>query len=271
MTEKMHRRPSEHQLPSELKDMRTLLFNGFESRNAVLRWLQQLAIRTLGQVPAQVYRGFSKEFKPDDNAAEGVLLAAFLTKEVRTRDMDDETAQNVREQWAAVYLTEMSEAAFKSLRKDAGEYVGTDSDESNKPDLGDIDVDDQPFAFRPALKDLDVYQRTALQRFLGGSLSNRREILNWSDDLVQATRSETIEHSNPKSFVRRLYDDPVGDLIISSSKPQWARERQVITSQYLLPAFNEAVQDLAKRTAEEISFTATPMNDEPSAWSGGKT
>ncbi len=240
-------RPAEQQLPSEIARMRQMLLEGFRSRAEVLRWLQQLSVRTLGQIPTQRYERLGAEFKPDENAQEGVLLAAFLVEEGRTRELSHETAMGVRRQWAATVLAPTTTDSFRSLRKDAGEYIGKSEDDASD---GYDPEGDHPFIMRPALEELDTFQRQALVAALDG-LDSRDAILDWGDDLVQATRGERIDHGTGETFVRRLYNDPCGDLIMCSEEPSWRRFREHMLCKWVLPAFNDAVQDLTKRTGEE--------------------
>ncbi|MBB6645070.1 hypothetical protein [Halobellus ruber] len=260
-----YRRPAEAQLPRTIRTLRTQLLAGFHSRDAVLQWLQELAVRTLGEVPTRQYVRFAAEFRPDSEHTEGVLLAAFLDSETRTRDLEPSVADCVRRQWAAEVIAPVQADSFRSLRKDAGEYVG----ETERDGDGDAGHDPakQSIAMRPALEELHAFQEVALHRPLNGGLDDRREILDWGDDLVVATRGEPLgDGTPPGAFIRDLHNDPCGDLLLCDDRPHWRRCRQWYLCRNVLPAFNRGVRDLARRTAEEPTTSDGDALGETPEW-----
>ncbi|WP_311171809.1 hypothetical protein [Halobellus ordinarius] len=245
-----YRRPAEAQLPRTIRTLRRQLLAGFHSRDAVLQWLQDLAVRTLGEVPTAQFATFASEFRPDSDHSEGVILAAFLDSEARTRDIEDGVAERVRQQWAAEVIAPVQADSFRSLRKDAGEYVG-ETERDSDGDAGH-DPQAQSIAMRPALEELHTFQEVALHRPLNGGLDDRAEILDWGDDLIVATRGEPLgDGTPPGEFIRDLHNDPCGDLLLCDTRPHWRRCRQWYICRIILPAFNRAVRDLTRRTAEE--------------------
>lgn len=260
-----YRRPAEAQLPSTLRALREDLYDGFLDRDAVLLWLQEMAVSTLGQVSSEGYASFAVEFRPDSEYDEGVLLAAFLQPHARTRDLEDGIAQRVRQQWAAEVLSPVQSDAFRSLRKDAGEYVGeTQQDEENDPGES---IDYATRAMRPALEELHGFQQSTLMRLLDGELDDRASILDWGDDLVLATRGEPIYDGRPPGeLIRDLHNDPSGDKIMCDTRPHWVRHRQTWVCHQILPAFNRAVQDLTRRTAEEPAVDNSSGTGETPGW-----
>jgi len=260
-----YRRPAEAQLPRTIRTLRRQLLAGFRSREAVLQWLQDLAVRTLGEVPTKQFATFASEFRPDSDHSEGVILAAFLDSEARTRDLDDDVAERVRQQWAAEVIAPVQADSFRSLRKDAGEYVG-ESERDGDGDSGH-DPESQSIAMRPALEELHTFQEVALHRPLNGGLDERAEILDWGDDLIVATRGEPLgDGTPPGEFIRDLHNDPCGDLLLCDTRPHWERCRQWYLCQIVLPAFNRAVRDLTRRTAEEPKSTDSNGTGDTPGW-----
>lgn len=259
------RRPAERQLVSQFEQERASLLDGFESRRAVLRWGQRIAIRTLGQIPQQRFHQLAQEFVPDSNHMEGVLLASFLTTDARTRDLHDEAAKNLRERWASEVLGRVQVEAFRNLRKDAGEYVGEQA--SDKLDEDGYDPEDQDFVMRPALSELDDFQREALNKVIGG-LDDKSEILEWGDLLTSATRGEPIDPNGaPGSFVPRCYREPSMVALLTRETDPYQRAREAFLAHWLLPAFNRGVSDLTRRTAEEPQQSSSDYDDNPGDWS----
>ncbi|WP_253738001.1 hypothetical protein [Halohasta salina] len=250
-----YRRPAEAQLPQTLRALRQDLLDGFESRKAVLLWLQELAISTLGQVATARYADFAYEFRPDTNYHEGVVLSAFLTPAARSRNLADDVASRARQQWAANVIAPIQTRTFRSIRNQATEYVGSD-DDTDEPGY---DPDEQTMAVRPALEELHVHQQETLRRVLGTGLEDRADILDWGDDLMLATRGEPVSDGRaPGELIRDLHNDPSGDRIMCSADPAWRMHRQLWVCRNLLPAFNRAVQDMTDRSIEEPQTDTTP-------------
>lgn len=261
-----YRRPAEAQLPRTIRTLRHQLLAGFHSRDAVLQWLQDLTVRTLGEVPTAQFATFATEFRPDSEYAEGVILAAFLDSKARTRDLEEAVAERIRQQWAAEVISPVQADSFRSLRKDAGEYVG--KTERDREGEAGHDPESQSIAMRPALEELHTFQEVALHRPLDGGLDDRAEILDWGDDLIVATRGEPLGNGTaPGAFVRDLHNDPCGDLLLCDDRPHWRRCRQWYLCQNVLPAFNRGVRDLTRRTAEEPATTDGDSLGETPEWS----
>lgn len=256
------RRPAEVQLVTQLQKEREAVLDGFESRRDVIRWGQRIAVRALGQVPQRRYEQLATSFRPDENHMEGPLLAAFLDEDARTREMRPEAVEGLRERWAADVLGPVSVRSFRDLRKDAGEYIGETEDNDGEPGY---DPAGQAFAMRPALKELDESQASALEMVLGG-LEGKESILAWGDYLTQATRGEPVDvDRGPGTFVKKCYQEPSSVRLLTDTSPPWQRAREAFLAQYLLPAFNRGVRDLTSRTTEEPTEDEDGgMSDAPS-------
>ena len=243
------RRPAEVQLVNQLGDMRESLFNGFDSRTAVLLWAQKLTVRTLGQVATDRYRELAEAYMPDSAAAEGPLLAALLTENARSRDLDDEAVQRVREDWAASTIATAQVEAFRALRQSASEYVGSEKADDPREEPGH-NPEVQDYAMRPALKELHGYQRDAFETALAG-FDDPSDILDWGDTLAKATRGEPVAGLRVGEFVPACYRDTRRSRILTASGETYERARQYYLAHWLLPAFNEAARDLSRRATEE--------------------
>lgn len=268
MTEEVqvHRRPAEALLVSEVRKKREELLDGFRSRQQVLRWLQSLTIRTLGQIPTRRYHQIATEFHTDDDYENGVLLSAFLVDDVRQRPLGSEAAERLRERWAADTIGATQVYAYRSIRKDAGEYVGDKSGSEHKSgDEPGYNPDQQSrFLMRPALEELDRDQRDALDRALTG-LDEPSDILDWGDDLTKATRGEAIDtRRGGGKFIPKIFREGSTVTMLTSDDVQFVRAREAFLARWLLPAFNRGVQDLSNRTAEEPEGSGSKLGDTPS-------
>jgi hypothetical protein len=268
MTDEQSRRPAEEVLKSQLQAERERLLRGFESRPEVLRWGQRIAVRTLGQVPRERYHQLAKSFRPDKKYAEGLLVAAFIDEKARTRPLSADAADGLREEWAADVLAPTQVRSFRDLRKDAGEYIGdadTESTSASEPPVAD--PKDEAPAMRPALEELDADQGAALEMALGG-LEDKTAILLWGDYLTQATRGEPVDPDRGVgAFIQKCYHEPSTVKLLTDTSDAYQRARQEFLCYWLLPAFNRAVQDLTRRTAEEPRETDDGGTGETPGWS----
>lgn len=248
-------RPAEKQQIQAITLLREELIAGFPTRSHVLLWLNYVSVYNYGQVKSQLFRDFARQFWPDQEYNEGPTLAAFLTEDARTRPMDQEAAEWWREQWAADVLTPSQDAGFRSIRKDATEYMVDSTDDGAADADADSNLSEEPVGFRDSLDELLDKQQKTLVKPLAGELDmtdNRQAILEWGDDVLDATRGEPILKGLPVGeFIQTLHNHPSGDRIMGSTAGHWQRFRQWLLCRFILPAFNRAVQDLSKRSKEE--------------------
>lgn len=244
------RRPAEAQLVDQLGDMRESLFDGFESRRAVLLWAQKLTVRTLGHVKTKRYRELAESFMPDSRFEEGPLLAALLTENARSRDLSEGAVEHIREDWAASTIATAQVAAFRALRASASEYIGRQDGDTHRDETPGHDPTEQDFAMRPALKELHGYQRDALTTALDG-FDDRGGILEWGDVLSKATRGEPVGGQSVGEFIPWCYREVRPGRILTQQTEAYTRARQYYIAHWLLPAFNAAARDLSRRATEE--------------------
>jgi len=242
MTDQQHsNRPALVKLTDDLEDLRDELLAGFPSRRAVLEWMQQLSVRTLGQLPDRWFDELGAQFRGvPESGEERTLLSALLNGSQRTRGMDDETAKELRERLYALTIRPAYHRAFRQLRADAGEYL-----DGGETDSQQTAANQKWIAMRPALDELEEYQKRALGDLLDG-LEDKSAILNWGNDLEQATHGEL-----PGEFVARCYREESTAEILTGRSTTVSRARELFWADHLAPIANAGVRDLGGRTSEQ--------------------
>jgi len=238
-------RPALVKAVEDTRDVLGELIAGFDSRRALLEWLQQLTTRTLGEIDTDFYRKLGRQFRVDPQAGtsqDRVLLACLLTPEARTRhkEVPESTAREVRRRLAASQILPARHRAVRRLRKDAGEYIGGDArDKEHDP------LEQRFIAMRPSLHELDERQADVLGRLLDG-LETRESIIDWSNDLELATHGEI-----PEQWATRAYKEDSTAAVLLDADERAARGRELLAAYHIIPHFNEGVSTLAGRAGEE--------------------
>lgn len=234
-------RPALRKLTRDLEDIEKDLLDGFDSREKVVGWLQELIVRTLGEVDDEWYRKLARQFR-GDLAEERTLLACLLTDEQRSREtISEDHARQVRERLITTRIHPAHHRAFRKLRKDAGEYIDTEGRLSkHAPEL------QRYVAMRPALDELEREQRDVLDQLLDGLESRMEILLTWGPKLEEATHGEVSG-----AFVSRCYREPSTASLLTEQSETASRGRQVFAVYHLLPTFNAGVRDLSGRAGEQ--------------------
>lgn len=254
------RRPAERQLAKPIEECRKQLLRGFKSRKAVLFWLQRLCVRTLGEIPCEVYRRFGINFRGAGKYDEGTKLACFLSESQRTRPIDNNVAQDFRMHWSINIITPTQSRAFRAIRSQATEYVGENKNEEGY----EVSNLEPKIALRPAISELDKTQSTVLQELLGDGLATVTEVGDFADNLINATRGEPVaDGREPGELIKDMYNHPNSYQFFCGENSCWRRYRQMFACRQLLPAFNRAVQDLTNRSIEEPNQTNSNENKGP--------
>lgn len=236
------RRPSLVKLTDDKGEIRDALLQGFDSREAILFWLQKVCVRTLGEIPDRFVEAFSREFKPRRTDGQmPTLMAALHTPYARNRDdIDDEAARELRRRLATEYIEPASVRAFNRLRERATEYVGESDDET------DYDPQKQRYiAMRPVLDELEQTQQDCLQQLLDG-FDDKDELVRWFDVLQLATHGEV-----DSEFLTRCYKEKSTRKMLLGDEEKHKRAREVFAAEYILPLFNAGVRDLSGRATEQ--------------------
>lgn len=233
-------RPALVKLVEDVRDSEDQLFHGFASRRKILLWTQQLAVRTLGEMPQDWFHQMARQFRGlPESAHERTLVSALLRPEYRTRSLSEPQAREFRRQLSARTIRPAAHRAFRELRSDAGEYVDDGSDDQHAPGR------QQYVAMRPSIDELYQNQKEALTRLLDG-FENREAILDWGHDLELATHGEIDE-----AFVTRCYGERSTRSLLTGPEPSDRRGRELFAAHYVIPVFNRGVRDLAGRAKEQ--------------------
>lgn len=246
-------RPALVTLTEGVRDLSMELQSGLEDEDRVLTWLQEVTIRTLGQMDTIVYEDVTRQFR----GPQGVLLGALLTPKNRRGAMtglDEDVARDVRERFLAHHVHPAHRNAFRELRTDAGEYVD---------DAGDGDAHEPTrqvsIAMRPELNELEEWQQRALSSLLGG-FGSRSAVLDWGHDVLLATHGELDE-----DWVTRIYRERSTIEVLCGDSAEDERARRLFAATYLLPAFRSGVRVLSNRAKESPDVGKGP-DTEPPDW-----
>jgi hypothetical protein len=244
-------RPALAKLCQDQLDLLRSFLEGFESREALLRWSQDAVIGTLGHVDD----GWNTEV-----AMSRSDLATLITSNERDvwGDGDPpelETAEVYRRAMAATDLIPACRAAARKMRWSATEYVN-DANDVLQPEP---DVQSHP-VMRPALSELAQRQEWALDRLLAG-FDDLDDLQAWIMAANQATYAELDEDLSRDLF----HEAHTRDLLVTS--PDDHRHgpffRESFAAKYLLPAFNRAARELSDRSGELAEQETKDLDVQP--------
>lgn len=232
-------RPALAKLAMDLDESRETLLEGFMDEAEFVEWLQSVTVRTLGELPMPFLRGAADQVRKA--AMPGVTPAVYrhLVGEVSS-EVDRETRLYL---WRE-YLEPAYYRAFKRLRKSVTEYVDTEepgAEGTHHP------ARQRYVAMRPAINELDQYQKRCLARIQAAyscldvePLEEPSDILQWGSELRLATHGELAP-----DFVARCQGEPGTRRILLTG-----RRTTLFAAVYLLPAYNAGIRDLSGRTGE---------------------
>lgn len=254
-------RPSLVKLTNDISEIQGEVLSGFPSRRDVLIWLQRLTVRTLGEVPQSFYWSLARQFRLDIASTPGwddeqidqpVLLAGLMDSGARTRELEPEVVDELRERIVASMIRPSYHRAFRSLRKGAGEYIDeSDDDTEHNP------ARQRHIAMRPALGELDRRQEDTLTAILAG-LDDSAAILRWGERVELATHGELNATDKPEwvsssvdvDLITRAHREPQTRELLTSSSEDLRPARELFAAVHLIPAFNKGVRDMAGRAGE---------------------
>jgi hypothetical protein len=231
-------RPALVALSEDVRERVEELQGGLDDEGRVLTWMQEITIRTLGQIDRHVYADLARNLRGKQGA-----LVASLVRPAKRRDgmerIDESRAKATRERFLAEYIVPAHRRAFRNLRTDATEYVDA---------AGDADAHNpyrqSAIAMRPALNELDEWQARCLSRLLGG-FEQRSDILDWSHDVLLATHGEL-----PEEFVSRAYKEDGTVSMLTGDCDTDEEARRLFAASYVLPNFRSGVRVLSGRAGE---------------------
>lgn len=234
-------RPALVTLTDGLRDHVRELEDGFDDPDRVVTWVQEVTVRTLGNLDDVVYTDLARQFRGN----QGVLLATLLVPSQRApefRDLEHDLVDRQREKFVAEMLMPAYQQAFRELRTDVTEYV----DEADEGDAHDPSSQSY-IAMRPALNELEGWQQRALTRLLDG-FDERGDILDWGHDVTLATHGEL-----EREWVTRAYRERSTADVLTGDDSAAASARRLFAMHHLLPRFRDGVRVLVGRAGESAS------------------
>lgn len=208
---------------------------GYPDRRELILSLHQMQFWSLGRVPDGWFVNVCSKPVPLS-----VVITSDNRYEWRENPVDQHTAEKERRQLAAKYIRPAFRAAFRTLRKDAKQYLneGERVDEATKTEY---------FAMRPALDELYTKQGTLLVSLLDG-FDDMTDIDDWLSRLDQGTLGEL--HRVEPDFDWKIHDRPTAQRVLLEDGDKYERERELWAATYLLPAYNRAVSNWAVEAEE---------------------
>lgn len=246
-------RPALVTLTEGVRNLSRELQAGLEDEDRVLTWLQEVTIRTLGRLDADVYTDMTRQFR----GQQGLLLGGLVRPSARRGsmvDLGEETAQELRERFLAHYIHPAHRDAFRQLRTDASEYVDDAGAGDEHEPTSQVSV-----AMRPELNELEEWQQRALEALLEG-FDSRSAVLDWGHDVLLATHGEL-----DKDWVTRVYRERSTIDVLTGTSRMDEQARRLFAANYLLPAFRRGVSVLAGR-AKESPDVGPGEDTEPPDW-----
>lgn len=217
------------------------LLDGFDSRADVLRWMQEVAIHSLGQLGD----GWFLEQITDP------LVVSALVDEpwgpIDPAKAEPATRTNLRRDIAAKDLIAAFHDANRSFRWSATEYY----DDEDHADGIDLDAQTAP-AMRPGLAGLQERAAWALDQLLAG-FADVDAFLIWGQYVVRTTYAEI-----GRATIRDAYfdEDGVRAWMTSPADPMAAFYRETWAAHFYLPGLNRAAARVGSRTVEIPEFAS---------------
>lgn len=231
-------RPARRKLALDQGAVLVGLLQGFADRRAILEWMQEAVIQSLGRLEDDWFAAVVCS-APDVSA---LLGEAWGPVEVVT----DAQASEVRRSIAAHALLPAYRRAHATFRWSAGEraqlLAGAD-------DGLNIDPARQEYpAMRPELEDLDEDQGWALASLLDG-FGTEEALLAWTTKLTESSYAEAAAATIKGAY----FNQPIRQAMTATDDPAGRFVRESWAAKFLLPAFNRAAREVAKRAGETVS------------------
>lgn len=239
-------RPASSKLSTDQARVLVWLLDGFADRAELLSWMQSLAVQSLGQLPDEWYPRIAS-----DTPMVSALLGrpwGPLREQAGLEDLPPGFAAEARRGVAAEDLLPAFRKAHRRFRWSAGERVEFLDDETDTDQQQEVNPREQQYpAMRPALADVAERTEWALSALLEG-FDSPDALLLWVQSTVAIVYAEVDEDAIRGAY----FDAPVRDVMLSCDDES-AFARSAWAAEYLLPAFNRAVREVAERAGEVIS------------------
>lgn len=236
-------------LHDQQRDELRSFVEGFEDRTALIEWLHDFQLVTLGRVDEDVYQDLGTRTMPLV-----VCLRPPERHKVRPRTtITPAEAEDTRRDIAAACLRPACRDALRDLRHTAVQHV--EEGESGP------DPDRSPFtAMRPILDEYHTRQERLLTDLLDG-FDGRMVLDEWLHDLDLGTYGEVedvYDDLDHRVATRRTLQRALLGRIDNAK-----RTRATLAAKVLLPAFNSATRALAKAADESTAQQRRDLSAPP--------
>lgn len=234
------------QLSTDQARMIVQLMDGFDSRQDILRWMQDLTIQSLGHLEDDWFATVT--------ASPGTVSALLGRPWGPIPEISPVTAKEIRRSIAARELLPAYQRAIAEFR-----WAAKERTEIDDIDQSSIDPFNQKHpAMRPNLTHQDKKHGWALDRLLEG-FDNEDEVLLWANYVTSSTYAEI----DGETISGAYFDKPIRQSMTDRGSPIARFKREAWAAKYLLPAFNRATHAVAKRSQEVISTARTDRRGPP--------
>ena len=254
-------RPALEKLDRDQTVMLEAVTDGFTSTRALIEWLQDVAICTLGKIESDVLEALATHPPLVTALLDTSTRAAYLDRRNMDRELrggiSNEAAKRARQHVRASLLLEPCGEAVRELRWRAVERHEAEGGD-DRPAPGNYDVGSQPdVAMPPGLSKLDARQEDALGDLLDG-FADADAVIEWAKSLNLAT----MGYLEP-AFGRMVFENRTvrGVLLDEIDGAQYARERMAALKR--LPAFNTAAAQTAERAGERAPEAESRTDAKP--------
>ncbi|WP_135807448.1 hypothetical protein [Halorussus marinus] len=207
---------------------------GFATRREFLLWLQELVWNSMGRLHGNWFAKVARD---------EVVLSCVITSEKRRHyrqtPVSLDAAATVRRRMAKKFIRPACRAGYRTLRKDAQEYV----QEDNRVDVDDVSM----FAMRPSLQTLKDRQTVALRKLLDG-FNSEDALDRWLHHLDDVTLGELDRIDADLDW--RLEMERTARDVLLGDRADHARQREQLAAFYLLPAFSLTPEPMLVRSQE---------------------
>lgn len=226
-------RPALAQLSHDQMALLDTFLDGFETRRAVLLWMQEVAIQSLGQLGDTWFKR---------QVTDPTTMSALLNRPwgpVEDAELTAEWMRSLRRDIAAKDLLGAFHGATASFR-----WSATEAYDADEYDRGG-EFHEQDPALRPGLGHMQETQQWALRRLLAG-FADEDALLVWGQFVTRASYAEIDRQTVKDAY----FDLTVREWMTTPDDPDARFWRETWAAKYLLPAFNRAAARVASRASE---------------------
>lgn len=235
-------RPALAKLSADQLSLLDQWLKGFTSRRAVLDWMQEAAMQSLGALEDDWFVA---------QVTDATVMASLLEEPWGPLERDVSSA------WAADYRADVAAKDLIGAFHDATNqfrWSASERHDRDEYDGDETDLDAQAPGMRPAFEDVDKQQDWALARLLDG-FEDAEQFLLWGQYVTRASYAEI-----DRSTVREAYfDRVVRDWMTSPVDEQARFWRETWAAKFVLPGFNRAAARISSRSSEVVQAGENEM------------